>query len=64
MPPLRLPSLRTLALALVAGGVALGAAGAQDPQQPPAGVRLSGEYGVGQRPGVLVLPEADRAFVA
>lgn len=56
MPLLRLPSLRTLALALVAGTLALGAAGAQDPQQPPAGVRLSGDYGVGQRPGVLVLP--------
>lgn len=47
--------LRALAL-LAATVLAAGTAGAQDPQQPPAGVRLSGEYGVGGRPGVLVLP--------
>jgi TolB protein len=55
MPTLRL-SARAAGLALVVSALALGAAGAQDPQQPPAGVRLSGEYGVGNRPGVLVLP--------
>lgn len=30
------------------------------PTQPPAGVRLSGEYGAGARPGVLVLPVQER----
>jgi TolB protein len=30
------------------------------PAQPPAGVRLSGEYGAGARPGVLVLPVQER----
>ena len=34
------------------------------PAQPPAGVRLSGEYGAGARPGVLVLPVQERGGVA
>src|SRR5688500_8151345 len=33
------------------------------PAQPPAGVRLSGEYGAGARPGVLVLPVQERGGV-
>jgi TolB protein len=33
------------------------------PAQPPAGVRLSGDYGAGARPGVLVLPVRERGGV-
>jgi TolB protein len=55
MPISRRSSRRAVGLALLATAAAFGAAGAQDPQ-PPSGVRLSGEYGVGNRPGVLVLP--------
>ena len=48
--------LRLAASAAVAVALPLAAARAQDPQPPQPGVRLSGDYGVGTRPGVLVLP--------
>lgn len=52
----RFRPLRLAATAAAAVALPLTAARAQDPQPPQPGVRLSGDYGVGTRPGVLVLP--------
>src|SRR5687768_16740951 len=57
---------RTARRAWLAVGLACAAATAPSrpalaqPAQPPAGVRLSGEYGAGARPGVLVLSVRER----